>query len=93
MSKIAKDKMFKGRDGTYLDVVLLPNRDGEDNYGNHYMIVQSVSKEDKAKGIKGAILGNAKIFKRQGGEQRQERSRPAPAPTEPNPIDDDSVPF
>lgn len=93
VSKIAKDKMFKGRDGTYLDIALLPNRDGEDSYGNHYMIVQSVSKEDKAKGIKGAILGNAKIYKRQASEPRQERSRPEPAAKPLTPEEKDDVPF
>jgi hypothetical protein len=38
--------------------------DEADQYGNWGMIVQSVSKEDKARGVKGAILGNVKTKER-----------------------------
>lgn len=59
--KIDKAKLFKGEKGTYLDVVLLM-RDGVDTYGNNGMVVQQVTKEERAAGVKGAILGNAKII-------------------------------
>ena len=53
-SKIDKTRLFKGEKGTYLDVVLIetPN----DQHGNDYMIVQGVTKEEREKGIRGAIL-------------------------------------
>lgn len=59
--KIDKAKLFKGEKGTYLDVVLLM-KDAPDAYGNHGMAVQQVTKEERAAGIKGNILGNAKIL-------------------------------
>ena len=60
VTKVDKSKLYKGQKGTYLDVVLIetPN----DTYGNDYMAVQGVNKLDRQKGIKGAILGNAKIL-------------------------------
>lgn len=60
VTKINKDKLFPGKNGAkYLDIVLI---DREDDYGNHYMVVQSVSKEERLAGERGAILGNGKII-------------------------------
>jgi hypothetical protein len=59
VSKIDKSRLFKGQKGTYLDAVLFYD-ENSDQYGNNGMIVQSVSKEERAQGIKGAILGNGK---------------------------------
>lgn len=61
VSKIDKSKIYEGKKGKYLDAVVFIN-DEPDEYGNIGMIVQSVSKEEREKGIKGAILGNAKEF-------------------------------
>ncbi len=60
LDKIDKSKAFKGKNGNYIDVVLLNTPDNQ--YGNTYMAVQGVSKEDRDAGIKGEILGNAKVF-------------------------------
>ena len=59
VSKIDKTKLFKGEKGTYLDLVLIetPN----DQYGNDYVVVQGLTKADRDAGLRGAILGNAKI--------------------------------
>ncbi len=59
VSKIDKERLFKGKKGMYLDAILMFD-DQDDKYGNNGMIVQSVSKEEREKGIKGNILGNAK---------------------------------
>jgi hypothetical protein len=61
VSKIAKEHLFKGAKGTYLDITLLENRDGTDKYGNDFMVVQDIGKEARDAGKKGAILGNGKI--------------------------------
>jgi len=58
VEKIDKAKLFKGRKGTYLDIVLLETRD--DRFGNDWVILQSVNQEDRKAGVKGAIIGNAK---------------------------------
>lgn len=73
-SKIDKSKLFKGKDGTYLDIVLIETPNGK--FDNDYMVVQGVSKEDRAKGVKGAILGNGKIIQKQGVPQQRQQQRP-----------------
>jgi hypothetical protein len=61
VTKIDKSRLFKGEKGTYLDAILLFD-DQEDKYKNNGMIVESVSKEEKDNGVKGNILGNAKVL-------------------------------
>ena len=58
VKKIAKEHLFAGAKCTYLDLTLLDNRDGEDQYGNAGFIVQEVTKEKREAGIKGPIIGN-----------------------------------
>lgn len=62
VTKIDKTKLFTGKNGAkYLDASILVKDNGElDEYENCGMIVQDVSKEERAAGKKGAILGNAK---------------------------------
>ena len=81
VTRIEKERLFAGKNGAkYLDVILIPSRD--DKYGNSHMVVQGVSKEERAAGKKGPILGNAKIL---GGN----RPAPAPAPSRPAPASDE----
>lgn len=61
VTKIEKERLFKGEKGTYLDIVLIETTNNQ--YGDDYMIVQSVSKEESAQGVRGKILGNARIVK------------------------------
>lgn len=75
VTKILKEKMFRGRDGVYLDIALIPNRNGTDQYGNDWMVVQSVPKEDRDRGMKGPILGNAKIQRRAAHKTEKPESR------------------
>ncbi len=93
VSKINKERLFKGAKGTYLDCVLIPS--SNDQYGNDFMIIQGVTKEERLAGKKGEIIGNAKFF----GSPAQPRK---PITTTPNtparnedspPPEDDSVPF
>lgn len=58
VTKIDKTFLFKGKSGTYLDIALITNKAGRDQYGNDGMIVQSVSKQARQEGKKGPILGN-----------------------------------
>lgn len=59
VTKIDKARLFKGEKGTYLDAVIMYDSDA-DQYGQNGMIVQSVSKEEREAGTRGAILGNVK---------------------------------
>ncbi len=69
VSLINKDRLFSGKKGKYLDAVLIetPNSDFGD-----YMIVESISKEEREAGAKGTILGNAKILVKSTREQEPE---------------------
>ena len=67
VSKIDKDRLFKGAKGTYLDAVAFIDTEQESQYGDHGMITQSVSKEERDQGVKGPILGNGKIIWREDG--------------------------
>ena len=75
VSKINKEKLFHGEKGVYLDATVLLNKDGEDRYGNHGMIVEDVTYDERQEGIKGPILGNAKW----AGESKPKQSS-APDP-------------
>ena len=68
VTKVDKTFLFKGKAGTYLDIALIPNKNGRDQYGNDGMIVQSISKQARQEGKKGPILGNYVVF--------EERSQP-----------------
>ncbi len=64
VTKIDKTFLFKGKSGTYLDIALIANKSGRDQYGNDGIIVQSVSKQARQEGKKGPILGNYVEFNR-----------------------------
>ena len=92
VSKIDKSKLYKGAKGVYLDCQVFLS-DEPDQYSNHGMIVQAVSKEEKDQGIKGAILGNAKIFWSDEGQPQQQRPQQKPQqPAFDDDIDSD-IPF
>ena len=59
LDKVDKSKIFQGKKGKYLDLVLWENKDfpQADQYGSHYLVKQSGEKGEKLD-----ILGSAKIF-------------------------------
>ena len=87
VTKIDKARLFKGKKGKYLDAVLFFD-ESEDKYGNNGMITQSVSKEERQQGVRGEILGNAKLL-------FSENSKPEKKADIPSDFDDmdDSLPF
>lgn len=85
VTKIDKQYLFQGAKGKYLDVLLIPNRNGTDQYGNDGMVTQSIPKEKRDAGEKGAILGNYQKLSRQAAPA----TTAAPAATD----DSDDVPF
>ena len=62
VTKIDKEKLYKGAKGTYLDVTTFIDTDTSDQYGNNGMVTQSTTQEERDAGVKGAILGNNKVF-------------------------------
>ena len=59
VTKIDRDRLYKGQKGTYLNCVLIetPNSEHSD-----YMIVEDISFDERQSGKKGTILGNGKII-------------------------------
>ena len=88
VTKIDKARLFKGEKGTYLDITLLENKSGVDQYGNNGMIVQDVTKAERESGQKGAILGNFKIV-----GANPPAAKPAASSAPKSPIESDDVPF
>ena len=85
VKKIDKQYLFQGAKGTYMDLTLMDNRDGTDEYGNDGFIVQDVSKEKREAGVKGPIVGNWKNVGQKGGSgypsQRYGSQDGAPPPS------------
>jgi hypothetical protein len=68
VSKIDKARLFQGKQGQYLDAILIETPNSE--YGD-YMIVESISKEERDAGNKGTIIGNAKILTKTKQQNQQ----------------------
>ena len=68
VTKIDKEKLYKGAKGTYLDVTTFIDTDTPDQYGNNGMVTQSTTQEEREAGVKGAILGNNKVFMNKSAE-------------------------
>lgn len=73
-AKIDKTHLYEGKTGKFLDILLMENKDGVDQYGNAGFVIQSVSKEAKARGEKGPIIGN---WKHIGTNKPQAAAQPA----------------
>jgi hypothetical protein len=71
VSQIDKMRLFSGQKGKYLDCTIFVDLDQFDQYGNSGMITQDVTKEEKAQGIKGNILGNGKVFWKEAAQTHQ----------------------
>lgn len=71
VTKIDKERLYRGKKGTYLNanVVL---KDEKDSYGNDGFVSEKISQEERESGVKGAILGNAKIVFDSDDEKKPE---------------------
>jgi hypothetical protein len=87
VTKIDKLRLFKGKNGTYLDCALIPS--SNDQYGNDFMVVQNVTKEERAAGKRGEIIGNGKWFGSDSPRNQQAGKQPQPAQDN----NGDDVPF
>lgn len=97
VSKIDKTALYESpKTGKkYLNISVLI-REEKDQYGNDGFIVQKISKERKASGEKGPILGNAKIMDWDAPRPNMHGSEKSNGcQTQPNTQDDDDseIPF
>ncbi len=96
--KIDKSLLFRGQKGTYLNITLKDNKDGQDEYGNDGFVVQEVSKAEREAGKRGPIIGNWKHVGQKpqpkaAPPQKQSAASRPPADPELDPTEDDDVPF
>ena len=61
VNKITKEKLYKGKKGTYLQGIIRIN-DDKDNYGNDGFISENQTKEERLEKKKSNILGNIKLL-------------------------------
>ncbi len=78
LSKIPESAIFVGAKGRYIDITLLLNRNGTDQYGNDYLVVLDLGKDARLRGEKGPILGNGRIRGQQGAPAPKPAPKPAP---------------
>lgn len=93
VTKIDKNRLFSGKQGTYLDLVFIPTPDSE--FGD-YMIKQQCTKEEREAKVQMPILGNAKFLTRSPkGSPAKPIHKPPDAHTAESPQEpqEDDVPF
>ena len=85
VTKLTKDKLFKGEKGTYANITVAANMDGESEYGDTHYLFESQSKEEREAKTPKVYLGNGKEFVFNGGVTAS-----APVTSD---MDDEDIPF
>lgn len=87
VNKIDKSRLFKGKDGLYLDLVFVETK-SVGQYGDTHLVKQSISKEERESGVQLPIIGNLRPMGggNTGGGQQQ-------APKRTDDWYDDPIPF
>ena len=91
VTKIDKEALYKGAKGTYLTLTVWPNKDGEDQYGNHASVKQDLGKERRDE--KAPFIGNARIIQRRNAPQSKPPANYEKLPTRKEMGDEDEIPF
>lgn len=55
LDKLDDSRIIEGKKGHYVNLVLF---DRQDDYGNDGFVAESVTKEERLRGVKGDIVGN-----------------------------------
>jgi 2,3-bisphosphoglycerate-independent phosphoglycerate mutase len=76
---IDKARIFRGKKHNYLDLVLIENRNGTDEFGNDGIVKQSVTAQERADGIEMPIIGNWSHVRTKSAPRSE--SAPSPAPS------------
>lgn len=90
VKKIDKAALFVGKKGTYLNLTLMDNRDGTDEYGNDGFVVQDIGKERRQAGKRGMILGNWKTLGQPAPEPQRQQAQGQQRQAD---EDSDTIPF
>ncbi len=90
VTKISKDRLFKGAKGTYLNAVLIDTPEGK--YGD-FMICEEQTKEERESRSNRVILGNGKYVGRKQAPAPSTPPPPKQGGKPPAPLIDEDVPF
>jgi hypothetical protein len=91
VTKIDKEALFKGAKGTYLTLTVWPNKDGEDQYGNHASVKQDLGKDRRDE--QAPFIGNARIIQRKNAPRSAPPANYEKLPTRQEMADDSEIPF
>lgn len=69
---VEANNVFVGQKGHYLELILMDNKDGVDQYGNEGFVTVDVGKQRREAGERGPILGN---WKHHGTKPQEGRDR------------------
>lgn len=78
VSKLDKAHFFKGKSGTYCDLVIWENKE-PDQFGNTHSVQQDIPKEARDAGHKGAYVGNGKMTGQTSPAKPAPKAAPKPA--------------
>ena len=71
VTKIEKERLYKGAKGTYLNLTTYLDLDEKDQYDNNGFISQQVSKEEQEAKVRSTILGNCQVVWKSDGAAAQ----------------------
>jgi hypothetical protein len=93
VTKLQKDRFYKGKKGIYADLVLLEKPSEE--YGDDGFIVEAITKEERDQEIRGNRVGNWSYIKKPAPEPYQPTSKQPPPPEPQGKLipEDDDIPF
>lgn len=92
VTRLDKSAFFKGKNGTYCSLIIWPNRDGEDQYGNTSTVKQDLGKDRRDE--KTQIIGNGKPLRKRSASAPQPQQRQLSTRTLREEMQDDSeIPF
>lgn len=90
VTKLDKTAFFKGKNGTYCSLIIWPNRDGEDQYGNTSTVKQDLGKDRREE--KTQIIGNGKPLRKRSAQSAPPPNNYEKLPTAAE-MNDDEIPF
>jgi hypothetical protein len=92
VNKLDKTAFFKGKNGdVYCSLTVWPNKDGEDQYGNHASVKQDLGKDRRDE--KAPFIGNARIIQRKNALRSAPPANYEKLPTAAEMAADDDIPF
>jgi len=77
---IDKARIFRGKKHNYLDLVLIENRNGTDEFGNDGIVKQSVTAQERADGVEMPIIGNWSHVRTKVSTKPESSPAPSTAP-------------